>query len=468
PVSRFATYGSGLATPTELNGLLQLGRRAKGSGPFDTSSCPPDPPHLSDVDRTTFPASCNECFSKLVDRALAVHSHLSQIERCIIQKAGANQILAAREVNGAPDNIAPLANVLTNICPLYQFEIAPLWPEAEENCALAYVLIQFSLSLDRQIQLLGAAEPPCPYRLEDNLAAACTSARECLHETALCCGIGGHKGPEKVAEALTVIKQFALMGVSCFPDDAFSDPDVKNVVTECTSNAWYGTMTFKQKGVDSYTTQNPNGSSAVEQKVDFVFNGQGWSSFELLPPGDVGYLIIDASGSGLIRVHGVRTDTTDFHCTDPPGPGTWNLRNEFESIITTNYFGATNDNTVGVYEFSFTLETNKTYELQVYDGAGWELSADTHTDVRGWYQGNCSSKPADYDYSNTSKTFYHFPAYNNVLGASPVFQMPDPNTVAGALDWQETNSDAPQGSVVLATHLEWNFRRNTNAPPQGP
>jgi hypothetical protein len=226
-------------------------------------------------------------------------------------------------------------------------------------------------------------------------------------------------------------------------------------------------MTFRQRGVDTSQTVAGNTTTSVEQKIDLLFKGTGWASFELQPPGEEGFLTVTVSGSGVIRIHKLVTQATSATCDNPRGPYSFNVRSEYNSVVTTNFFGATNDNTYAVYDFSFLVQTNKTYELDSvsYDNS-WSLSAESDNSVRNWVSGSCPGTPPETEFTSKTKQTYNLPFYNSL--AQPVFPMPSADVVSGSLSWQETSSQIGGTPIILQSVLEWNFQRNTNVPSLGP
>ena len=243
PVTRFATYGSGLATPSELNAYLNPASPQDTTNPTPRgvqSQCASDPPTYSPTEALDFPPSCYQCFDPLVQRALAVRADLRQFSRCVVEKnlvetilpERQQQLLGQHEDDGSPTAII---QILTNICPIYQAKIAPLWAEAHNNCALTIVLLQFMLGYERQVQVLGATVTGCSYALSNNVDNVCAKklAHECLREIQECCN-QGFKGPQKVVEAIAVAKNIELSALTLFsgtrPAGRSGDPDGHSIM----------------------------------------------------------------------------------------------------------------------------------------------------------------------------------------------------------------------------------------------
>ena len=463
PITRFATYGTALATQTELDEIFNPSPSKLGDAP-----CDPDP-NDDTPDTSQFPPSCSHCFQKLLTRALAVRSDLNQFKRCTIEQDVAESLTTARQQQllGQPDNgSAALSSALTNICPFYEAKIAPLWTEAHDNCALGIVLFQFMLGFERQVQLLGETNlTDCSYTLFGNLANACASARECLEETAECCDPGGFKGPQKISEAQGIIRLYQLLGdTSCFPEDFWSDPDFQKVIQSCVTNAWLGTMTVSQTGSYDFTTNDLDATTTDIRTTEVHFDGYAWVSDEFPPgPGYGGYLNLSATGSGTVKLH----ETYTRNLVEPCGKGgtSQNYTEELtDTFGMTNFMGEMKTNDLspayGSYDFDIEFTTNKTYKLLTLGTDSLEV----HTTVKTSDRNVVQPCPDGVAYPNppinyTENETYDFPLIS-FPGPPLEFPMPDSSEVTGTYDYATTNFDVPE---VVKTHFEWDFHRNTNS-----
>ncbi|MGZ8939566.1 MAG: hypothetical protein ACXW32_10190, partial [Limisphaerales bacterium] len=202
---------------------------------------------------------------------------------------------------GTPeDSSDPFEDIEERLCQLYQTHVAPRWSQAAVNCALAKVLLQFSIGLQRQLSLLGN-EYTC---IDMGTTTMCVLFNNCLQEIRECCE-AGNKGSTKIAEILGVVRQDALMGENCI-----SESDAQEAFDICSSNVWTGTYSVQAIGYTNITH-----SDAFSTRVhidDFVstFTGSVIESTESGSPAN-GY-IVQLRVAGEITVSDFSMDSTDF------------------------------------------------------------------------------------------------------------------------------------------------------------
>jgi len=225
-------------------------------------------------------------------------------------------------------------------CDFYASMIAPRWVEAQQNCALAHVLMQSTLALERQRQLLGvAADQACI-----SLAAImqnCPLIQNCLQEIRDCCATV--KGPGKNAAVLGIARQRALLGAPCPSDQAIDD-----ALRECSSNAWIGTFTAKEFGSVTTTT---NGMTHVDEH-NVQFEGSVWESIETDYGAAGKYIELIVVGNYSARDYRGRTISTSSTCING-NTSTYFTLDATEQV-------ASMDST---YLINITLATNGTYNL---------------------------------------------------------------------------------------------------------
>ena len=472
PVARFATYGSSLATASELDAVLNPPLAAGVSlagigkhGPIPGDDCPDDPPDYSPFDTSQFPPSTYECFHDKVARALLVRADLRRFLRCAIQKNMTSQLLQARQQQlvGAPDNGSEvLANALTSVCPIYQSRIEPLWEEAQSNCALGVVLLDFMLGFERQLQLLGVANAAtCNYTVFGNLAKVCASARECLGETALCC-VMGNKGPQKYNETIKILRQFELLGDNlCFPLQE-DDPQVQAVFETCLTNAWLGTFRMTQTGASSTTDTQGDSTTVDAHSVEALYSGSVWESVESITvPGFGKSLTLKVLGDAAVKLHDQLTSTLSIHCAEG-GQASDVSQFNTESVGVSNVFGSyekkTNDvaTTYGGYGVAILIKPDQTYQLTC--GSDLLLTVKVkEIDVQRTVA--CDGSVSTSTNSDTNQANGVFPA----IGVPEVRPMPDPNRITGSFQTVDSS-----GTTHITTRFEWSFTRQTNAPALGP
>jgi hypothetical protein len=199
PVARAGAYGSSLATTQELANAARIGTGGNPLTGFAAASASGGMP---------------DCFP---EKQLAANQAKAEIDqaRAANQKEVAALLGAERQrqmASESDDSSATVVQVVAIMCRFYTDQIAPRWPEAANNCALGEVLVQNTLSIGRQRQLLGAdPNDPCA-----NFSSIpfCTLFRSCLEDIRQCCA-RGMKGPKKVAAVLGLQRQDQLLGLDC-------------------------------------------------------------------------------------------------------------------------------------------------------------------------------------------------------------------------------------------------------------
>jgi hypothetical protein len=286
-------YGSATGTLAEVEALVppstrtsprQLSAQAVTSSvttPVDV--CRVFHPEDFNVNLKQFPPSSQECFMEKVNRAIALQRELRAFLICDVMEplAGVLAWNRQRQMFGLPDNsFTIISNAVSGICPIYEQKIQPYWAEAQANCALSIVLMQFMLGFERQVQILGMTNlADCNYTLFSNQDKLCKAAEGCLRETQGCCHLG-HRGQQKFLEVFNILKQFESVGdTSCFPAQ-MDDPLVREVLEVCLTNAWYGTYQARSFGRYTRTTSSSSTETTSSQELDSTFNGSVFSSDE--------------------------------------------------------------------------------------------------------------------------------------------------------------------------------------------
>ncbi len=485
PITRFGFYGSALARAGEVNGLLGQAQPAYklAGGPAEriSTSCPPA---RSDGEGPLHLGSAEDCFPVLVARAVEVRTLLNRVWRCNFLEPAARELSIARQQQlfGAPVDLASsvLARAITNACLIYTNYLAPLWTEAEQNCALGQDILKFTLGAERQLQLFDITLP-CPFTLEDHFTNLCHSAQECLREVAVCC-FEGRKGSARVGEALQTIKEFDYLGYDCFESNGETgvpyaeDPLMKPVFLNCLSNSWYGTLTVKQSGEYHSTTNYLRGTSGKDfvtetdvQSVNLEFSAQVYSSLDsVFAGGGPEFLDLFLTGQGTAQLRLTHTLNETIACNLIGGKPDPRQVTKFDHESHTETYGLTNQNsmtvtndiatnTIAAYNLTFLLNTNN---YQIVDfGSMITVTADSKVYAKNRSE-FCDGKVTySDDPGGAEKVAYVFPSFL-ALGPSE-FPSTNRNKVVGSLT--VTNSENAFSPVQVMTFFKWEFYKRTNS-----
>lgn len=397
PVSDFALYGSAIATLAEIEALAgpnggtnaSAGLRAFGGESIEQELCRIFHPDEFRVNTDQFPKSSSECFAPFVERAIAVQHELKTFLICEIM-ADLAVVLAfdrQRQMVGLPSN-APtiISNTVSRVCPIYQEKIEPLWAEAEHNCPLSIVLMQFMLGFERQIQMLGMTNlANCDYTLFSNAERVCNAAKECIRETEACCALG-KRGQEKYLEISSIVRQFDLLGDSCFPK-GMEEPIVLQALDVCLTNAWYGSFQVRHYGNFTKVTQAGNTHISQVEEIDLKFDGGVFTSDEQPAlPGFGKGLNLRILGNGSAKVDNSMTSIQRTPCRD----GNTAESRSYYRDLTTGSFNGTNGVQViwGAYEIGIHIRPDNTYSIS---GGGPLLRTKVNTVSYSW-SSNCDGK----------------------------------------------------------------------------
>ena len=439
PVTRAGAYGSSLATTQELANAARIGTGSNSSPGFAAASSP---------------GGTADCFP---EKQLAANQAKAEIDqaRAAKEKEVAALLGAERQrqmAGQSDDSSATLVRAAALMCGFYTDQIAPRWPEAANNCALGEVLVQNTLSIGRQRQLLGAdPNNPCA---NFSTIPFCTLYRSCLADIRECCA-RGMKGPKKVAAVLGLQRQDQLLGLNCI-----SQAEAQEVIDLCSSNVWTGTFSMSETGSRS-TVSNivfiPGVSSAVFTDIDEFtarFDGAIVESQEFGDP-DIGSLV-ELRVVGQVtqhEFHKANYDYTTYVERCPNGPGGTQYGIQLEQ---------TEHSAAGTtaYTVSFFI---------LPGGGGYELfgALNYDPDNPNPPKGTVSLLSYQDDKSPCSG----FTLVKNLAFASPSpffgnaslddasGSMTDPNVVSGSFSMDDPAQDPPR-------HLEfkWTFTRHMVAP----
>ncbi len=484
-ITQFGSYGACLAPASEVTEILSApgGTQASEKGRLRIqSNCVVPRSNQSDI---TSYSAVKDCFPQLVERANAVRADLDRLIYCEFMRPATEQLARAKQLQslGENDDITPavVEGALTNMCAIYKEKISPLWAEAQNNCALANVLIQQMLGFERQVEILGATLADCSVSITDYLELACNGGHECMREIAECCR-QGRKGGGRLNEGLAVHRTFQILGHDCFGDDDFSDPDLKIIIQDCLTNSWYGTFTLTVSGKYQTSTNRAIGTigeitSGETHTFDMqIADGLVYGSLEdVIVDTGSDFLDVLISGSGWAKEHDFQFSDSQYTCPPETLPifksslHASHTESHFDTVGLTNFFGTviTNDistNIVAHYDMSFVLKTNKTYEVSL-NGSALQLSAYSVSSTLSTSELCPGTKPAPNNPAPvTGAKPYFFPGF--LFNTVKEFPMPDTNTLKGSLSVTRTNLSATlttlPPSVALNAQFNWTIMRNTN------
>jgi len=471
PITEFATYGAAVVTRQEVEALLgplPLPAGLRSSSLHASSLGLLGPQHAACVQREQqkgstlsdpkqFTDSANECFLPFVTRALLVQRELNLYLKCEIQDNLETLIATERQKSllGDTNGLDFGSYLATKVCAVYQNTLEPLWAEGTNNCPLGSVLMQFMLSFERQMTLLGITNVPCNYTLFGNLDKVCKNTEECVRETQACC-FQGHRGQEKYLELVGVLKQFETVGdTSCFPKE-MDDPRIQEALDVCMPNAWYGSFTVREFQDVTKTTYPAPGAQQIEHnQLEVTYNGAVYKSDESLSlPGIGKILSFTILGQGLVKLDDTFIAKNSVDCgTNPPA-----MNYYYGHTVSIGKTNATYDTNLavafGAYSLGILIKPDNT-NYQVTAASGPMLSVKVKDLSYGWSSscsGNVSQDPPDEFDSSTSAVF-------PMIGEPIIRSLgSDTNQISGTYRTYDPGSGTP-------IDFSWNFHRLLHRPP---
>lgn len=473
PVSRFATYGAGLASSSEIDSMIAAegitptapAASSKKRAAAASTQCV-DYGGDDSMGLSLFSDSSKTCFQAEVVRAIHVRSYLRTVRNCQINpKLAAAQLKA--QANQQPERVAMAEVIATEICPFVKENVTPFWGEAADNCALGTVLADFTLSIERTVELMGITlESGCGLTLAENASNLCLSSRKCLEEIEACC-LQGHKGLEKVHEVFSQVRPFFFLGDnSCYPGGPLND-DILKVARTCSTNAWDGTFTVTLTGAfetNYVAASSGNYLDTQQQSYTLVQKYDGWvyqSDEGLVVNPFIGgrALTMTIRGDASIQEHVVSRDDSQQRCGTNGTLHVLSTQISDTIGITNVTLLETKTNDVafgpGVYLLAILLKTNDTYQISTSDPitlvshfkrfSKTFASADEEDCVVPQNQAPTTSDQAAY---------VQYPAIYD----PQIFPMPDTNSITGSYTFTQTNQ-VVRFDVPVTVKFDWNFRR---------
>ena len=431
PVTRSGTFGSSLATASELASAARIGTvsgqqlrtaLAKKSGPRSSTS---------------------ECFPEKQAAADAVAAQIDAARDAKSREIAA-LLGAAREkqmLGETDDSSGVLAQVADELCAFYTSQIAPRWTAASGNCALGKVLIQNTLGIERQRELLGA---------NDDCTAIsnipfCDIFESCLQDTSECCG-RGMKGSAKVAEVLGLQRQDQLLGLNCI-DEA----EAQQVIALCSSNAWTGTFSLTARGVLSMSTNQAGTTTTTITDYKSDFNGYINESVD----GGFPLSYADLTIVGVLDIH----DHFERTVTRGPYPCSSGNSDSYIKLEQADQIVATNT----TYKVFVGINEDKTFQLTAYNleegpshpgGAPWG----TYKTLTYSRQTQCDGAATVNSFTQSSKSSDTGRGFNLLFADR--MPMTSSNVVSGTFIVKgDLNSPVP-----IVYTFKWNFIRQEVEP----
>jgi len=258
PITQSGIYGSALATAAELANAAVI--EIAGGLSFAPLAFTPGfkikPAFIG----------APECFPAKQQAADAARS---QLDRALAEKS--RQIEAAlgalrhsQPPGFTEDTLSMLTPITDDLCTFYTSMILPRWANAAAtcNCPLGAVLMEFTLKMDRERQLLGASDQ-C---INMEALPICALLHCCMADIRSCCEMG-FKGSTKVAAIRAILREQSLLDYG----DCVTFAEAKVAVNACSSNAWTGTFSIIESGRTN-STDSANGhviTDSVEYNATF-------------------------------------------------------------------------------------------------------------------------------------------------------------------------------------------------------
>ena len=434
-VARSGLFGSSLVTTQELANAARIETGRSGALASNRKA----------LNRMSATAHC------FPEKEIAANRARNEIDqaRATKEKEVAALLGAERQrqmANESDDAGAVLSQAAAIMCAFYTAQIEPRWAAAVDNCALGEVLIQNTLSVERQRQLLGAAEDDrCP---GISSIPFCAIYKSCLEDIRECCAMG-FRGAEKVAAVYSLQRQDALLGHNCI-----SQAEAQEVIDLCSSNVWTGTFSMSETGSRSSVTTDPDVPGAVFTKIDIftaTFEGAIEQSQVSGDP-DIGFLV-ELRVVGQVTQHAFHKKQYDYtsyveRCPNGAGGG----------IQTGLTLDQTEHSAAGTtaYTISFITEPGGT---GYYSFGALNFDPDNPNPPRG--------AVSSISYQDEHSPCFGFTLVKNQTStsASPYFgnrslddtsgNMADPNVVSGSFSMDDPALDPPR-------HIEfkWRFTRH--------
>jgi hypothetical protein len=420
PVVASGLYGSAQATAAELAGVTPLVAAPLNEG------------RLAAAAAGCFPLEAAEAADR--DHDLSLQSdHLSAQLALILANTRQAQLDGSFEDRF---DRTIVADVFEESACLFVENVRANLAAAQQNCALARVVLSHLLRVERQRQLLGLpANPECDSSLSS--VPICAMMQNCLSEIEECCSSGG-RGPARIVEILTLSRQDQLLGQSCL-----SQGEIDDAITACSPGLWSGTLILNLSGDQTETQTYVNGSTVEERRVSTRFMGSVTESEEMFF-GPITQVTLQIRG----QIHHSDVDITTTRVSNRCG-GNLSI-DRSEAVVSAPAFFLV------IFQFS----SNAPISILISnppDPVTDDISTGEETDSVYWRNniervpGQCSVDT----YSNAIKDVYLHSAPAFFGAGAPA--SPDGNAVAG--------SGEPDVSFLgidnATARYNWNFTRRT-------
>jgi hypothetical protein len=417
-ITEFGGYGFSLATPEEMASFIE------GAMPVRPLYSPP---------KVELSAASQDCHGAKKEIATSTRRQLEgATDR--VREAVTRQLSAIRQQQ-APgyetDAQSTLTQALGDSCVIYEQLIAPRWSEATQNCALAEVLIQFTLGMERQRQLLGAAEEEgCT---SSTPALDCSLIRNCVEELRECCETV--QGPGKVVALLGLARKDAVLGTECI-----SEQLLEETTRQCSSNMWIGT--FEARSMISEQTGDTGYRTNLEHEVLFAGSVAESVEMDFGVAGKIVELVVHGTYSG--RDYNAEISSGSSRCLNG-NTSTWFTMEEVEVTLSKN----------STYNVTLSIETNGTYKLL---GAHFDSPQLPYAPAKGYHvdysrSQNCSGEISIRNTRQDKRGYFYGPT-------TPISESKgQTNRIEGK------HSFVIPGDTPQTISFKWNFRSVSGLGP---
>jgi hypothetical protein len=324
------------------------------------------------------------------------------------------------------------------VCGWYNQNVAPLWAAASSDCSLTFVLLRFAVSLNRDLELLGATNSACVPNLEVLGSLSCPAVTPCLKEIEDCCR-QGKSGAGRITEIYTLSRQFRLLGTECF--DPYGD-ETKPARDACFTNTWIGKLLVTYiKDYSTNYSEEGGGRVSDKQQLKWYFESPIYKSFETSLPGLGTNINLQISGDAAVEEHNKFEAWTPRTCAGGGEVEDYYIETENASAKTNGTFTV----------FIQTQPIGGNYSIAM---SFLPPSISTTVRIRdGDVQPSCDPEQdatTKYNYDEQERSYFVPSMFQPYTGT-----ITKPDEIRGSVDMKDESGDP---SAVY--HFEWNFVRN--------
>ncbi|HUR96531.1 MAG TPA: hypothetical protein VMZ26_00555 [Pyrinomonadaceae bacterium] len=384
------------------------------------------------------------CFPQHVAEAARIRSEIRKALRAAQSDIAAIlEIERQRQLVGIESDTSDIFEQVGPMsCDFYNSFIAPHWPEAAVNCSLNKVLLEASLGLERQMQMLGVPDGERCTAQVLSAGTLCPGFKGCLKEIETCC-LGGHQERQRLIDLITLVRQQSLLGIEhnsalgCFD---LNDNITQGVIDVCTKSKWNGTISTEETGDAFEHISDVTGYTETTESYDVSFGGVVTNATEQIIPGLGLMATLNIAGQGTGRNFHELYSQTQSKC------GISFSRDKSES----------GGSAVAIYGATLTIQaTNYNVSIVFFSFGDQQENfypAERRTERSSLYVGGigCLESTRTHSTSTSPDTF--------LLPSLPVFSGPiggDTNVISGS-----TNYTGYIGSMETTITIKWDFQRS--------